>query len=211
MMRFLGFATPQRQQRRAGNSTMINRHLASALALTGIAVVAACGGGGGGSHTPVAAVPQPSATTGIAGPANGTRGTVSIAIPASSKAAASQRRTQFVSPSTQSVTLIINGSQANYDVSSTSSYCTPAVGVRTCQLPVSVLATTTTATVTVSLYDGAPGTGTLLGSGSGSSPVSGTNLFTVNVDVSPIIAFSPSHRRACRASRWRTPRQEPPQ
>jgi virginiamycin B lyase len=56
-------------------------------------------------------------------------------------------------------------------------------------LPIGVPIGTTSATVTLSLYDAVSGTGTLLGSGNGSTPItSNTTPFNVPLDISPVVS-----------------------
>jgi virginiamycin B lyase len=172
---------------------MNHKYALSAAVLTAAVLVAACSGGGGG-NSPAPAVAQPTVapqpnSTGIAGPANGTHGAVTLTIPAATGGSALTRRPQFVSPSAASATVTINGSGANYDVSGTSPNCTPVTGGRNCTLPVSVAGGTTSATVTLSIFDGLAGSGTLLGSGSGSATIAANaTTFNVPVDISPVIA-----------------------
>lgn len=168
------------------------KHALSAAVLASAVLVAACSGGGGGSST-TATVPAPLATGSAvpaAGPPIGTRGTISLFIPTSTTAATA-RRAQFVSSAAVSAVVTINGgSAASYDISASSSNCVPAgTSGRTCTLAIGVPNGTASATVSLTLFTGVAGLGTLLGSGSGSTliPANATS-FNVLLDVSPIVA-----------------------
>jgi hypothetical protein len=154
---------------------MTFKHIASALILAAAALAACSGGGGGGGANPApiamaSAAPQATRTPGVAGPQNGTRGNVTLTIGATANGTSSAaRRASFVSPNSSSLALTINGSAGMYDISSQSTYCTLYNGgpERTCTLPVGVAPGTTSINVSVSIYQGAGGTGALLGGGSG--------------------------------------------
>jgi streptogramin lyase len=167
------------------------RHVLFATLLAA-ALLAACSGGGGSS--PGTTLPAAPLATGTgvapAGAITGTRGTVSLTIPASKAVAAAKRHAQFVSSAASSAVIAINGgSPASYDVSATSTYCSAVTNGRTCSLPIGVPTGTTSVSVTLSIYDGAGGTGTLLGSGTGSTTIAtGATSFAVALDVSPVVA-----------------------
>jgi streptogramin lyase len=168
------------------------KHALSAAVVAAAVLVAACSGGGGSSKvTTMPAAPLPTGSgVPAAGPVTGTRGTISLLIPATTAGASAGRRAQFVSPASASAVVSLNGgAAASYDVSSGSTLCSPAAGGRSCTLAVGVPFGTTSASVAISLYNGAAGLGTLLGSGTGSTTIpANATSFSVAVDVSPIVA-----------------------
>jgi hypothetical protein len=157
----------------------MNRALLSTLAVAGLALAAACGGGGGSGHasSPVAPGPQQSGAQ--------ASGSVTLRIPAATAASAA-RKAQFVSSGANSATVALNGGAATvFDVSSTSPYCTTTGGLRSCQLPIT--APSGPLTVAVTLYASLTGSGSPLGSASGSTTVNAPTAFTVNVDIDPYV------------------------
>lgn len=153
------------------------------LVLTAL-VLASCGGGGGSHATPP-----------VAG-SNGTTGLIGSGIPGSlvltvangvANASAKRRNVTFVSPGATSAGISIDGSTVTYaDVSASSPLCTTTAGARTCT--VAVAAPAGNATFAVSLYAGANGGGSLLGSGSGSTTVVAGTPYNVTVGISPVVA-----------------------
>jgi hypothetical protein len=144
--------------------------------------VAACGGGGGGTGSGV----NPTTANANSGGAM-VQGVATLTIPNPSVPSTSVRRAQFVSPSAQSLAITINGAAPIYaNVSASSSLCTAGSGGRTCTIPVS--APVGSDTVSLSLYDGANGTGNLLGGGAGKQVVVLGTSFTINAELSAQVA-----------------------
>ncbi len=166
------------------------KQLLLAGAFASAVAIAACSSGGGGSSNGAPVLPVSGSAVPTAGPLSGTRGTISLVIPTAKSSSASVRRAQFVSSAALSAVVTVNGGvNASYDISGTSTYCTPVSGGRACTLPISVPLGTTSATVSLQLWDHAGGTGTMLGSGSGNTTIANNaTSFTVAVDVSPVVA-----------------------
>ncbi len=98
------------------------------------------------------------------------------------------RRPKFVSPSTMSVAISVNGGAVAYsDVSTNSTLCTTGTGGRTCTVPVT--APVGTDSVIIKLYDAAAGAGTLLGTGTATTTVAAGTPFSVSIPVSPVVAY----------------------
>lgn len=169
----------------------MNIRLTAALLM--LVPLTACAGGG---TSPSANAPKGSATpqaTGSPG-ASGSQsvsGSVSITIPSSmkttsTKAAASHvRRPKFISPSTESVSIAVNGGTPMYaDVSASSSYCTAASGTsRTCTIPIAAPVGATT--ISLSLLDEY---GTVLGSGQGTTTATLGQAFSLTITINPVAA-----------------------
>jgi hypothetical protein len=106
---------------------------------------------------------------------------------ATGASAARARHTQFVSPSAVSVGIAINGGAAQYvNVASGSPLCTAGPTNRTCSIALS--APVGNDTFTASLYDGANGSGTLLGSGTAMQAVVLGTPFAVSVSIGAVPA-----------------------
>jgi hypothetical protein len=155
------------------NRANMSAGLSAAVACLAI-TVASCGGGGTASAPPNVV----NSTALVAGAAT-------LTIPnASSSTSASARRAQWVSPSTVSAGLRVNGGSAIYvDVSKTSSLCTVGATSRTCTIPTT--APVGNDAVTVSLYDQPNGGGNLMGTGSASQTVVLGTPFTINLTINP--------------------------
>jgi hypothetical protein len=142
---------------------------------------AACGGGGSGTNAAGQAAPvmQLAATT---------TGSAVLFIPnPSASNAAGGRRAQFVSPSATSLSVSTNGGAATVvNVSSTSPLCTPVTGGRTCTIPLT--SAPGVDTFTLNLYDGANGTGNLLGTGTGTTTATVGQPFGVTITLDPVVA-----------------------
>ncbi len=158
-----------------------------AIALA-VVLLTGCGGGGGAAPPSPPAKPAviSSPTASLSGPK--TTGTLVLAIgQAGTATSSSKRKAQFVSPSSSSVAITLNGGTPTYaDVSATSPNCTISGSTRTCSLTIGLPAGA--ATVGIAIYDGANGTGNLLGSGSNSTTVTLGTPFTITIAVSPVVA-----------------------
>lgn len=131
-----------------------------------------CAGGGGSASAPDA---RPPASTGRA----------LLTIPAPAPAAA--RRAQFISPSASSVVIGVRGEPpTTSDISATSPLCTTGSGGRTCTVPLT--APIGSDIFSFTLYDGANGTGNVLGSGSASVNVVAGAPFTVQAAIGGTVA-----------------------
>ena len=144
--------------------------------------LSACGGGGSGSSpVPNGASSNASAT-----------GSALILIPAVSPDAA-QRNAAFVSPSSSSVGISVNGGASTFaDISATSTLCTAAstnttlpIG-RSCTVPFTAAAGSDA--IAFTLYSGANGSGNVLGTGAATANVVGGQSFNVPVSVGGIVA-----------------------
>lgn len=125
--------------------------------LAGVVMLAACGGGGGG-HS--ALLPVPQATTQSAGSAR-----FVITIP---KMSSTSKRPAYISPSTQSLTLVVKQGATTVvnqtaSLTPTSSGCTSTLASTQCVLMISLAPGSYTATITT--FDGAAGAGNILSSG----------------------------------------------
>lgn len=123
-----------------------------------IVSLAACSGGGGSSPVPSGPVPQRSSSA-----------VFDISIPAKSGKAVAPH---YVSPSTQSLTISVNGATApaiTQNVTPTSSGCATSSGSITCS--VSVTAPLGNDTFAVTLYSGTNATGSKLATGSVSAVI----------------------------------------
>ena len=157
----------------AAGPTLRVRNAATVFALV---LLASCSGGGSSApqHVPASVGPLSS-------------GVVSLTIANGSVSSAKQRRPAFVSPSASSVGVSVNGSAPAYsDISSTSPACVPVSGGRTCTVP--VMAPAGSDTFAITTYDGASGSGTVLGGGTGSTTVINGQAFTVTIAVNPVVA-----------------------
>jgi virginiamycin B lyase len=140
---------------------VVRKRGSSALgAAVAAALLASCGGGGGGA-APSAGLPAANATPTAAAAAPAGSGTLSfqIAIP-SGNAAASGRSPKFVSPSTASVTVTLDGQTsplATANLSSTAPNCSVAPGGTVCT--VTFTAPAGNDTFVIATYDGQNGTG----------------------------------------------------
>ncbi len=156
-----------------------------AAAFTALGSLAAACGGGGSSG------PNPAATTApIVGTSIMTHGNAVLTIPNRIPAPASSNRRvpKFVSPSTVSVAISVNGGAPAYsDVSVNSPLCTAGSNGRVCTVPFT--APVGSDTVSVKLYDAAAGAGTLLGTGTATATAAAGATFSVTVPVSPIAAY----------------------
>lgn len=156
----------------------MSRRILSALAAISALTLAACSGGGSSTPATVAATTVSNQTV---------QGSATIAIPTSASASAATRKALFVSPSAASVVLTVNGgTPATFDISSKSTNCTTVQNLRTCTLAIAALAGT--ASVTSAIWDGANGTGVLLGNGSGTASVTIGTPFTVAITLNPVVA-----------------------
>jgi sugar lactone lactonase YvrE len=156
---------------------------AAAFAALG-SVATACGGGGSSGPNPVAT------TAPIVGSSITTHGNAVLVIPNRTPPAASSNRRvpKFVSPSTVSVGISVNGAAAVYsDVSVNSPLCTAGSNGRVCTVPFT--APVGSDTVSVKLYDGAAGAGTLLGTGTATATAAAGASFSVTIPVNPIASY----------------------
>ncbi len=157
----------------AAGPTLRVRKAASVLTLV---LLASCSGSGSSApqHLPASVGPLSS-------------GVVSLTIANGPASSSKERRPAFVSPSASSVGLSVNGSAPAYsDISSTSTACVPVSGGRTCTVP--VMAPAGSDTFAITIYDGASGSGTVLGGGTGSTTVTNGQPFTVTIAVNPVVA-----------------------
>jgi virginiamycin B lyase len=154
------------------------------FALCAAALLTGCSGGGSSSGTP-AAVPQPNATAGTSGPK--IAGSVVLVIGPAAATSKAGRRAQFISPSSSSVSLAVNGGPATIsDVSAASPNCTVVGTARQCTIGIGALAGGVT--VAASLYDGPNATGHLLGTGNGTATATLGQAFSVPVSVEPVVS-----------------------
>jgi hypothetical protein len=156
----------------------VRKAFIGAAVLTIAAATAACGGGGshGGGSLPTQS--QPAAFT---------SGTAVLVIPNATAATAKTRRAQFISASAVSVGVAVNGGTATVaNISATSPLCKATSNGRSCTIPVS--APSGNATFTFTFYDGANGSGNVLGTGSASQTVAIGTPFTLSVAVSGVVA-----------------------
>jgi hypothetical protein len=155
-------------------------------------ILAACGGGGSSNAggAPATLPAQKSVTT---------AGSIVLFVPNQSASAAASsatissetRKALFVSPSSSSLGVSINGATATYtDVSTTSTVCAAASGGRTCTIPLT--APVGSDTLALSLYDGAAGAGKLLATGSGTTTTTVGASFSVTVTLSPVVSSATS-------------------
>jgi len=139
-------------------------------------VLSACGGGSGNQRT----VPNTTAPAAA-------QGSAKIFVPAPAALQATQRKTAFVSASASSVGIAVNEGTATYaDISSTSSLCTTVAGGRTCTVPIT--ATVGSDTFSITLYAGANGSGSELGTGTAAATVVANQAFTIDVTVDGVPA-----------------------
>ncbi len=128
----------------------------AAFAAAVFALAACGGGGGGGGRTQLPAVTVTTAPTASAGD-----GSVSFTVAIPAKSTASNARTpRFVSPSTASLTVTLQGASspvATVNVTPGSPGCTVVANVTQCTVTANVPAGTDT--LVVATYDGANGTG----------------------------------------------------
>ncbi|HVA36464.1 MAG TPA: hypothetical protein VNJ51_02495 [Candidatus Dormibacteraeota bacterium] len=121
------------------------------------ALLDGCGGGGGGASqsVPGDAQPIPTSTPAAGGPLAPV--SISIVIPVSGAVPASSlRKPTYISPSTNSLGIQINGGTVQYfDVSKASTLCTGSGGTRTCTL--SINAPIASDTFVITAYDGQAG------------------------------------------------------
>ena len=136
----------------------------------------ACAGGG--------TLPGPGAVSPISAQA---KAVLVIAVPSNSGAARA-RRPQYVSPSTQSLTVAVNGAAPSVTANVTpgSSGCTASSSGTTCD--VSVEAPPGQDTFTVTLYSGTNATGSMLGTGTVTAGVSTESNTPVNITLDGIVA-----------------------
>ena len=157
----------------------MNRSILCASAIALVAVAAACGGGGGSGSQ---AVPNATARA---------SGSVVLSIPVATTQS-DARKPQYISSAAQSVSMTVNGGAATiYNISSSSTLCTTANSVRTCTIAIS--AVTGMLSVAVALYPSIDGSGTALGSATGSTTVTAPAPFTVSVDIEPAITAITAH------------------
>jgi len=146
-----------------------------ALAATLLAfALADCSGGGA----------APGATT-----PSSVAGSLELRFPATAPAAstsASKIRPQFLSPSTESVSIAISGVAAPIiaNVANNSPDCTTTGNGRTCTI--AITAPPGNVTFTVTLYDGANGTGKKLGTGTATQAIVAGTPYTVAIGVTGI-------------------------
>jgi virginiamycin B lyase len=151
------------------------------LALLALISLAACGGGGGHSSSlpPTRPLPetQPSST-----PAAATDMSFVVDIPSTAPQSAARKR-NYVSASTQSVTIGLQGGATlgAFDVSSTSKLCSSTSIGRSCTIAVTAPAGSDT--FVIKAYDQQNGGGTLLESGNVVQTVSASQSTTVNVSL----------------------------
>lgn len=113
-------------------------------------------------------------------------GTLVLSVGAQPAASADRRLPSYVSPSTSSVGISINGAAATYaDVSASSPNCTTSGTVRTCTVPVA--APIGPAAFALSLYDAQNGGGKLLGKGTGSTTVVLGQPFSLAIAAGPLV------------------------
>lgn len=147
------------------------------VALGVMVLCAGCGGGGSAAKSLAPAAP--------AGPA--TAGSLTLVMAAGGATASTARKPQFVSPSSSSVGVRVNGGTATFsDVSSSSPNCTTANNTRTCTI--AVTAPAGTPTILVDLYDGPNGTGHNIAQGSATPTVTLGTPFTAPVTMAPVVA-----------------------
>ena len=133
-----------------------------------LTLAATIGCGGGSSSGP-----------GVATSSSAGRAVLTLTIPPKT-AASTQRRADFVSPSTQSVSIVVNTSPAQItNVGPTNSNCTTGSNGTTCTITVSAPVGSNTFTVT--LYDGQNATGNVLGMATASGNVVAGQAFVINV------------------------------
>jgi|GEM_PF-4548943 len=136
--------------------------------------LSACGGGS--QRAVPSAAPSPILS----------QGSATLFIPAQTTQA-SQRKPAFVSPSASSAGVAVNGGTSTFaDISSTSSLCTSAAGGRSCTIPLSAQVGSDTFAIT--LYEGANGTGSILGTGNATATVVSNQAFTISVTVGGVPA-----------------------
>jgi streptogramin lyase len=114
------------------------------------------------------------------------QGSAKLFIPART-AQGTQRGTAFVSPSASSVGIAVNGGASTFaDVSPTSSLCATVAGGRSCTVPFAP--TIGSDTLVITLYAGANGTGSVLGTGSFTTTILANEAFTVAVTLGGVPA-----------------------
>jgi len=114
------------------------------------------------------------------------QGSVVLTIPATTSQA-TERSKAFVSPSASSVGIAVNGGTSTYaDISSTSSLCTTAAGARSCTVPFT--APVGNDTFAFTLYAGANGAGSVLGTGTATATIISNQANTVSVTVGGVPA-----------------------
>ena len=158
------------------------------LALSMAAVLAGCSGGNSTGPAPLTPLIAPTSTAAPAAAGPTSSGILTIVInraPAASSSSA--RRAQFVSPSSSSVGVAVNGGAPNYSsIASSSPLCTTSGTTQTCSVPIAAPAGNDT--IGLSFYDGVNGTGNLLGMGTGTTTVTLGTPFTVTIPISAVVA-----------------------
>ena len=136
----------------------VRRSVRPVVVFIAFTALTACGGG-------ARAVPSaPAAPTGT-GASSAERGTASfvIAVPSRTAAASARRRPAYISPATQSIKIALTGPTATTQTANltpTSTGCTSTLATTQCTL--SLALTPGSYTGTISTYDGANATGTML-------------------------------------------------
>jgi len=145
-----------------------------------LALLAGCSGGN--SNAPAALTPAATVPVSASGPT--TTGTLVIVINrGTATSSSSTRRAQFVSPSSSSVGITVNGGTPSYaSVALGSSLCTTSGTTQTCSVPFGAPAGSDT--IGLSFYDGVNGAGNLLGTGT----VTLGAPFSLTIPISPVVA-----------------------
>ena len=155
------------------------RYLKSAMVLACVAFsTSACGGGAGsaGSSLPRGATPSALAHAEIV-----------ITVPAKSAASDVERNPQYVSASTQSLTLQVDGGAATaQNLTPTSPNCTGSAGAVSCTI--GIVASAATHTFKFETYDGLNGTGNVLSVNSISQTLVADQLNNVDVTLAGVPA-----------------------
>jgi hypothetical protein len=168
-------------QSRARTAANRWRTIVAGALLTAAAALSACGGGSTVSGSG-ASLPGQAQTAGLE------TGKAVIVIPAApATTATAVRKAQFVSASVASVGIVVNGGAATFaNVSATSSLCVTTSSGRSCTIPLSAPAGSITFAFT--LYDGANGSGNVLGTGTATQTVVIGTPYTISVAVNGTIA-----------------------
>jgi len=164
------------------------RSVALVLAIATLSLVLAdCGGGSGGGSLTGSAV-SPIAPNAPGNTVSMSNGSAVITIPNRTVSTSARKRNAlYVSPSSASIGIAVNGGTPVYSsVASTSSLCTPVTNGRTCTIP--VYGPPGADTFVLNVYDGANGAGNLLETGTASTTVASGGTFSLSVTLQGVPA-----------------------
>jgi streptogramin lyase/predicted small lipoprotein YifL len=154
-----------------------------AVVVIAIATLAACGGGGGHAVPPAAFAPAASATQSAKSAAGSV--TLRITIPGTTTAAQLRRAPAYVSPSTQSMAVAVNGgSPTNINLTTGSPNC---VSASTLTCSATIAAPVGNDTFVVTLYDATGGTGHALATKTLAQTVTANTVNTIPLVLNGVV------------------------